>query len=395
MDQRGSALLNVLAVVAMLLILGFGLMQAVNSDFVLAIRDADVTHAIQMAEGGIDYGLEMLIAGSDDTIGEPNWPGEGESSPFIIEVDEGEVEVFIEEIVPEKEYLITSRSYRENATRQIKAYVTRYGDVGVGFTHSLFIGGEGLDPGAEVELKNLVIHGDVYIAIPKVYLSGVTFNGNVHFASQEVHFSGNNQLSIQAKATAEHDTNVYGVNASHWASNMQRVPNRQELPDVEISDLKAIADEDFSGETSVSFSQLKRVNYFDRDVTINFVKNTYPSEVKMVVACEGSVTFNAPSDYQVDMDRILIVMAGVDISGVEKITKKADKKPKLDLYLYAKRFILTEQNIYPSSLMAQSIGTHSQKYEIKAPNPAVFDDLPIEVRNVWRVSGYKITKWEN
>ena len=396
LNQRGSALLNVMAAVAMLLILGFGLMQAINSDSVLAVRNSDVTHAIQMAEGGIDYGLELLIAGSEEILGELNWPGIGDGELFLIEVDEGDVEVTIEEIVPEKEFVITSRSYRKNAIRQIKVYVTHYGDINAPFSHSLFIGGEDSDPDDEVTLQNLTIHGSVYIAAKNVKLINVTFNGDVHFASEQVTFQGNCSLNIQAKATAEAYTDVLGVNTNHWASNMERVSDLQQIPDVAISDFQSMAGFEDWGVSSVPFHHLKRLNYFDQDVTIVFNDNHgFPSEAKMVVAGSGSVTFEAQGNYQVDMNRTLIVMAEGDIIDVGKISNKANNKPKVDLYLYSKGSIQTDQNIYPSSIMAQMIGTHSQNYVINAPDPAVFDDLPDEIRNTWGASGYRITKWEN
>lgn len=399
LNQRGSALLNVLAVVAMLLILGFGLMQAVNSDFLLAIRDADVTHAIQMAEGGIDYGLELLVAGPDEVLGELNWPEVGSGVPFLIEVEEGEVEVIIEEIVPEKQFLITSRSVRENALRQIKAYVTHYGDVANPFSYSLFVGGQGDDPAAEYDLvlKNLTIHGSVYIASNRVLLDDVKFNGDVHFASSYVYVKKAELNVLQAKATREESTVIAGnINASHWAKKMEVVSDIQEMPNVAISELKNIDGFYTWTATAVNFSELKRLNYFPNDVTIVFQDGQNPTEVKMVVACNGSITFQcANGQYHPDQKRSLIVMAEGDILGVERISNKANNKPKVDLYLYSKESIITEQNIYVSSIMAQWISVHNQNYSIQAPNPAIFDDLPDELRDAWGISGYRITWWEN
>lgn len=394
LNQRGSALLNVMAVVAMLLILGFGLMQAINSDAILAVRDADVTHAIQMAEGGIDYGIEMLIAGPDDVLGELNWPVVGSGTPFVIEVEEGEVEVLIEEIVPGKQFLITSKSYRKNAVRQIKAYVTHYGDAANPFAYSLFIGGAGSE---ELELKNLTIHGSVYIAAEEVVISNVTFNGDVHFASKNVIISGNSKLNmLQAKATREEHTvvTVQGGSAGHWANFMEVVADEQTLPDVNISGFLALEGFHDWKVDEVPYTELKRLNFFDRDVTIVF-ENNHPIPDKMVVACTGSVTFRSDQgQYQTDINRTLIVMAEENIYDVDKISVKAGK-PKVDLYLYSKGVIETAQNIYPSSIMAEWIGSHPQNYSISAPNPAIFEDLPDEIRQAWGSSGYRITRWEN
>lgn len=394
LDQRGSALLNVLAVVAMLLILGFGLMQAINSDAILAVRDADVTHAIQMAEGGIDYGLEMLIAGPADVLGELNWPDLGSGTPFIIEVEEGEVEVTIEELEPEKRFLITSRSYRKNAVRQIKAYVTHYGDVANPFSYSLFIGGTGSET---VQLKNLTIHGSVYIAAESVQIDNVTFNGDVHFASKNATISGNSKLNIlQAKATREAHTEVTvtGGSSNHWANLMEVVSDEQSLPDVNIAGFQTMAGFKDWGVNQVYYSQLDKLNFFSGDVTIIFNKN-HPSQTKMVVASSGSVTFRSDQgQYETDINRTLIVMAEDNIYDVDKISVKAGK-PKVDLYLYSKGNIETGQNIYPCSIMAEWIGSHPQNYSIAAPNPAVFDDLPEEIRQAWGSSGYRITRWEN
>lgn len=396
LNQRGSALLNVMATVAMLLILGFGLMQAVNADSLLAIRNADVTHAIQMAEGGIDYGLEMLIAGSQGVLGEANWPGLGSSVPLLITVEEGNVEVTIEEIVPEKDYVITSTSFRGNASRQIKVYVTHYGDISAPFSHSLFVGGQGSDI---LQLKNLTIHGSVYIAAKNVEIDHVKFNGDLHFASETVKISGNSQLNmLQAKASREAYTvvTVQGGGSNHWANNMEVVSNIQQIPDIDISTFAGVEGFTTRSVSSILFSQLDRLNYFEGDVTIVFNKDEYPTEVKMVVASIGSVTFEcSDGQYLPDIARTLVVMAGGDILGVDKISNKATNKPKVDLYLYSKGSIYTEKNIYVSSIMAQMISTHSQNYTIQAPNPAVFDDLPDEIRSAWGVSGYRITKWEN
>lgn len=399
LNQRGSALLNVLAVVAMLLILGFGLMQAVNSDFLLAIRDADVTHAIQMAEGGIDYGLEMLVAGPEEVLGQLNWPEVGSGVPFLIEVEEGEVGVTIEEIVPEKQFLITSRSVRENAARQIKAYITHYGDIANPFSYSLFVGGQGGDPAAEWDLilKNLTIHGSVYIASDRVKLENVKFNGDVHFASSYVWVEKAELNVLQATATREEYTVIEGkINASHWASQMEVVSDIQAMPDVAIPELTNIDGFYSWTATTVNFSELKRLNYFPGDVTIVFQDGQNPTEVKMVVACNGSVTFQcANGQYHPDQRRTLIVMAEGDISGVERISNKASNQPKVDLYLYSKGSIITEQNIYVSSIMAQWISVHNQNYTVHAPNPAIFDDLPDALREAWGISGFKITWWEN
>lgn len=386
--------MNVLAVVAMLLIVGFSLMQVVNADFLLSIRDADVTHAIQMAEGGIDFGLEMLIAGAEEVLGEGlSWPPVGDGVPFCIEVEEGDVEVTIEEIVPEKQFLITSRSYRENAIRQIKAYVTHYGDMANPFSYSLFVGGQGDTP---LVLKNLTIHGSVYIAADEVVIEHVTFNGDVHFASRKVTVSTNSQLNmLQAKATCEDYTEVVVGSTSHWAYLMERVSDIQEIPNVAIDNFRTLGGFFPWDVSTVYFSQLKRLNFFDGDVTIVFNKN-HPSETKIVVASTGTVTFQSDQgQYQTDINRTLIVMAEADIRNVEKISVKATNKPKVDLYLYSKGSIETEQNIYPSSIMAQWISVHNQNYTVNAPNPAVFDDLPDELRQAWGISGFKITKWEN
>lgn len=399
-NQRGSALLNVLAVVATLLILGFGLMQAINSDAILAIRDADVTHAIQMAEGGVDYGLEMLISGPEEALGELNWPGEGSGQPFFIEVEEGDVEVTVEEIVPEKEFLITSRSQCEKAVRQIKAWVTHYGDIANPFSYSLFVGGgEEEDPEAEWDLvlKNLTIHGSVYIASKRVLIDDVKFNGDVHFASNYVYVAKGELNQLQAKATREEFTVVEEKhnNPNHWANKMEVVSDIQDIPDVNIDELQSVPGFTKWTSDTVYFSQLDRLNYFDGDVTIKF-NNNHPTEVKMVVACTGNVTFfNDQGQYNPDINRTLIVMAEEDVIGVERISTKATNKPKVDLYLYSKGSIHTEQNIYPSSIMAEWISVHNQNYTVQAPNPAVFDDLPDELRKAWDISGYRITRWEN
>jgi hypothetical protein len=88
-------------------------------------------------------------------------------------------------------------------------------------------------------------------------------------------------------------------------------------------------------------------------------------------------------------------MAEGDINGVERISNKASNKPKVDLYLYSKGSIITEQNIYVSSIMAQWISAHNQNYTVQAPDPRVFDGLPDELREAWGISGFRITKWEN
>lgn len=411
-NQRGSALINVMAVVAMLLIVGFALMQAINSDALLSVRDADVTHSMQMAEGGIDFGIEMLMAGPEQALGVGlQWPPVGAGTPFVINVEEGQVEVTIEEIEADKRYLVTSKAFREAAIRVLQAEITQY-TTGDPFPYSLYVGGQVSDPTAEYDLvlDNLAFNGSVYLAANRVYIGpNVDFEGDVHFAGSSVYICKQASFDLtRAKATREPSTVITtdATSESHWTRFIDPVSSLYTMPDIPISEYATSSDfRNWGNCGTILYSGLEQYNYFEGDIDIQLQKGEHPDFTKMVIVCGkdadgngGSVNFSnydgSSFQYQPAQDTVVIIMADASITGVEKITTKGNG-PIVNFYLYAKESITTEQNVYLSSVIAQVVTFHNQKNVIQAPDPRVFDELPPMVKEDWGIKGFSVTKWTN
>ena len=267
-NQRGSAMLNVIAVVVMLLILGLGLMQVVNADATIARRDSDVACAFQMAEGGIDFGMEVLVAGPAAVLGEgfTSWPkiGVDEAIPFLIELEEGEVTVTVEEVEGDK-FLITSRAVRGSTARTIEAEVV-YFETGDPFPYSLFIGSQGNSTEEyDLVLENLTILGSVYITASKVYIRNVKFMGDVHFDSDEVTITKNTTFNFyrpDPKATKEERTRIFPPDGTHWSNLIVTEAKGEQMPDISIVEYGGM--EEFEQwdplVTEVRLSQLEALN---------------------------------------------------------------------------------------------------------------------------------------
>jgi hypothetical protein len=417
MNKRGSALVNVLAVIVVLMIVGVSLMQIVSADTVTARRDQDGAFALQMAEGGIDFGIDLLNLGPTKVLGENmNWPGYGMSTtPFVVDLGGGDtVEVSVEQypsLDGTPRFIVTSTATKNSSTRKLQAVVAQFHGDGQMFPYSLFVAGNPtpVEPQPEWDLiLNMTIEGSVLIGANRVRVdNGTKFLGSVHFRSDYVWIHSNTEFDARSPNIATHDphTEVFVAVSNqnqanrHWTRHLHSKIDATPFPNIPIVEYATKPEFYVWNQSVVNFADLKEFNYFPGDVTLWLEKDKLPIPNKVVIACNGTVNFDAASNFQFNSPRLtyVIIMAEKDIIGVEKLANKgSDKKDKeINLYMYAKGSIITGQNIVMSSVMAQVVSFHNNPGIIKAPDPRVFDSFPQYMRDHWKVSGFRIERWTN
>ncbi|MTI94922.1 MAG: hypothetical protein FH749_05450 [Firmicutes bacterium] len=380
MNTRGSALVNVLIVVAVLSIVGMAAYQVVRADSTFAITNRDGTQAFHYAEGGIDYGMHLLRI------------GEELNQPHVLDMQDGQVEVLVEPGLGENEFIITSKGTKGSATRTVRATLLF---VEGPFEYSLFVGGEGEE---KQELKNFRISGPVHIASDHIEIDGIYFEQDAHFDSNYVKISNDTQKSDTAIITREEHTEIEPPNHHHWSNTEIYTKNYQvEFPQV---DLELFSEYDnyeiWPQETDrIRFIDLKQNNYFTEDITIEVRRQDgiLPWETIVIVG-RGNVYFDVQNQYE-NYYCNLIVMADGDIDGVEKVSNTDDEYESINMYLYAKGTVTTGQNMNLRSIMAQVVTiNHNQQQLIREPQP---EKLPPEIAQAWisAFGGVQIIHWEN
>lgn len=393
LDKQGSVLVNVLAVIIVLTIVGLMVMQLVAADVYLARANYNGANAFQLAEGGIHFGLDRLEADAELQL--------GITKNFILEIDGSTVQVEVNnEGLPARHYRITSTASTRTATRLIRAIAvhTNWGDA---FPYALFVGG--LDPEEELYLKNVTIEGPVYIAAKKVTLEGVTFTkgANIHFNSDSVDIKNNCKLEEKANEppviiTCDPRTVLKLPNQNHWShTRITRELKEIDFPELNIAGLREV---DYFHKwdpaiSQISAAHLKTYNYFAGDIEI-LVHNNLPDLSEITIASEGSVKFSVHSQ-MTHREMVMVVLAEGNILDVDKLTPGANpgNSGYVDLYLYAKGYIKTNQNLTYSSVMSQYIFTSvMQNQTINQPDP---ERLPQIIRDTWDIGFFSIVRWEN
>ena len=358
MNKRGSALANVLMVVTVLMILGTVALRFVAADASFSRLDYNRSSALQLAEGGVDYGMLLITTHT----GELSVAGEYSPQEGIT------VEVFD---LGNNYYRIVSTAVVNNSTRSVEVELS-YNPMESPFSYSLFIGEELIG-----DLRNVTFVSPVFIAACAVEFGpNVVFQEGVHFECPTVQITGTYELGLGAEVT-------YG-------------PTGYSLPEVDITALGQNATNDDPitnnpGSTDVAFENLTGFNYYSGNVEISWQGNVSSpaaaADGYVVIVAEGNVRLSGNSNIDYDPVDALIIIAGGDVTGAHG---DDIQNVQLPLYIYSQGNVLVRNNLTNvHSVMGQGVSMGSGTQEVSL-HP---DDIP-GLQDAWP-SVLKITNWKN
>ena len=358
MNRRGSALVSVLIVVSVLMILGTVAIRFVAADANFSLLDYNRSRALQVAEGGVDYGM-MLITNQDGELSV-----EGVYSP-----QEGvTVEVFD---LGDNYYRIVSTAVVNNSTRSVEVELS-YNPMESPFSYSLFIGDEQLEV-----LRNVTFVAPVFIGACAVeFGSQVVFEAGVHFECPDVQITGTYELGPDAEVT-------YG-------------PTGYSLPEVDITALgqNATNDDPITNNpdsTEVVFESLTGFNYYSGDVEITWQGSpsspAAATDGYVVIVAEGNVRLSGNSNIDYDPVDALIIIAGGDVTGAHG---DDIQNVQLPLYILSQGTVLVRNNLTNvQSVMGKGVSMGSGTQEVSFST----EEVP-GLEDAWP-SVLKITNWKN
>ncbi|HCX79359.1 MAG TPA: hypothetical protein DG577_08090, partial [Firmicutes bacterium] len=354
MDKRGSALLNVLIVTAVLMILGALLLQVVAADVKLSRKDYNRADALQLAEGGIDYAIERIAAaGTTGLLG-------------IHTFDLENVSVELENITDPnyigflgyQEYRVTSTAVQDNSTRTIEVKISHNPFSGP-FEYSVYVGGKN-STNLTVDLKNeSAIERPVVICTENLELKNVIFNETVIINSRtavlgpDVQFN-NGVYFVDCTVTSLNNTGYTVLPAdSEFYVGLDYLQNFV-YPKVDISyfadnpqfttwEKGVLSPWQDTGE--IQMVNLSSRNYFPDTVVIKWDTNSnFPSPLDdntLVIVSEGDIRMDGVGN--IDHESYsLILIAGGDVIGPNYDVVKNIQVP---LYIYAGKDIKCGNNL--------------------------------------------------
>ncbi len=373
MNKRGSALVNVLVVVTVLMILGMAAMRFVAADANFSRMDYNRSEALQVAEGGIDYAMEKIgTLGEGESLNGEFHPSDG----LVVEITDW----------GNGTYTIKSTATEKNSTRTIEVEVSRLPATNP-FDYSLFIGSSETTG----HIRNVTFHNPVYIASRVLdFGPGVVFAGGVHFEHEEheLEFTGSHTYTIATGAPE----------ATFGESGMG-------LPDIDVYSLKPYADNlDTSNtnnnlnSTQVEWEHLKTFNFFSGDVDITWGGNASSpaaaTEGYIVIVADGDVRFIGNSNLDYTPFDAVIVFANGSASGALKKDKEAEPidNVQLPLWIYAKETVVSRNNLNNLHSLVGDVVTIGEGNQ-----PIEAGEIPVGVPgldDLWP-SKLRITNWKN
>lgn len=364
MNKRGSILINVLIITSVLMIIGLMALRVVAADMKFARSDHDRAVALQIAEGGLDHGIELILqAQEDDIVTGTHVVAEN----ITIEIqDKGN-----------NRYLIVSTGVHRNSSRTVNLLVYHRPIFG----HSLYVG----SADAPLELKNVYFEGPVQICSKEVIFGpNVTFQAGVHFEHSDVVITGSSTPPFALGFGAEV---TYGPTEVVPSLHIELLADVGQNHEPGINDINS---------TYVDFNNLKVYNYYDvptLQVDWGGTVTAPPGEERLVVIINtGNVAFIGNSSIPETLGVRLIIISGGDIYGVTSAEQL--QSIHVPLYLFAQGSIKINNGMKNiRSVVALGsflLGSGNEEWEFHRFNPIVIPGL----EDAWGTF-MTIGKWSN
>lgn len=423
MNNKGGALITVLIISAVLLILGLIAMQVVMADSSSALRDRSRSVSMQMAEGGLDFGLELIRDNLSDLMlldgTTYNLSDYGED--ITVEINRHSDTI----------YVVTSTATAGDMSRTVKAYVEVQSTPSQDIVYSIFTGLLGNGTVNNVTFEEPVYYGSqITVNTGSVFkkdaifansdanmwnsFTGATFWGNalinprcgvsssvfhkdVHFAMENKWLEINSNNTFLGNATREQNTIGGGITSSLPVAHQTADPVN--FPDVNLQAYASNPEyHNWGSQTYIDdVTKLKEKNFFPNGAYIVFDGPASDLDWDTItIVSLKSVSFRIYSwDEQQPTAFVILTDAigggeGIEGDGIASSTLHES----FQLYVYVKNGagnLKGEMGL--RSLITGRSGSLSNM-TVHSPGPV---NMPEEFLLLWPVTsrGFKIIRWEN